>query len=397
MPLGNDLLVSEKTPPQFAISSQFSRQKLLTSKELLQIIFEFAPVAHFLFDTRGTIIEANKAAAELTGYAREEMIGRNTFELEILTREQARKVRHRFASAGSGKSVGHHEYDMKLRDGSRRILESNVFPIKIDGQTLILAMAVDVTARKISTENLRKQRAKLRSSQKELKYFSRRLICIREEERKNLSSVLHNEAGALAGLLKCRLNTVQKEIQAGQTSPALQGLDESLSLVNGHIAALKKCAMNLRPPDLDRLSLPEVLKNCYSDAAEKTGLKIVFRFGLNGHEIKNHASTIIYRIAQEALNNIIHHTEAKNVILSLACRDSVIRLKIADDGRGFHPDKKLKAKKLGLGILSMNEMAECVGGRFAIRSSPGKGTTVSVAIPVRNGVSRPERKAPPIL
>jgi PAS domain S-box-containing protein len=383
--------LSEKTLPESAIPFQFSWQKLQTSKEVLPIIFEFAPVAHFLFDMRGTIIEANKAAVELTGYTREEIIGRNTFELEILTRGQARKVRHRFARAGSGKSVGHHEFDLKLRDGSRRTLESSVFPITIDGQTLILAMAGDVTARKISTENLRKQRAKLRSSQKELKSFSRRLICVREEERKNLSSVLHNEAGALAGLLKCRLNAVQKEIQAGQTSPALQGLDESLSLVSQHIAALKKCAVDLRPPDLDRLSLPEVLKNYYSEAAEKTGLNIVFRFGLNGHEIQNHASTIIYRIAQEALNNIIHHAEAKKVILSLAFGGGFIRLKITDDGRGFHPDKKLKAKKIGLGIRSMNEMADCVGGRFAIQSSPGKGTTVSVAIPVGSGVTSPDK------
>ncbi|MDP2915654.1 MAG: ATP-binding protein [Candidatus Aminicenantes bacterium] len=245
-----------------------------------------------------------------------------------------------------------------------------------------------MTARKISTEILRKQRAKLKSSHKELKYLSHRLICVREDERKTLSSVLHNEAGALAGLLKGQLNTVQKEIQAGRLDTGLQGLNESLSLVNRHVEALKKIAVSMRPPDLGRMSLPEVLRNYYSESAEKTGLNIVFRFGLNGHEIKNHKSIIIYRIAQEALNNIINHAEAKNVTMSLAHRDSVIRLKISDDGRGFHPHNELKSKKIGLGLLSMKEMAECVGGRFAIRSTPGKGTTLSVAIPVRNGVPR---------
>jgi len=391
MSLGNDLLVSEKTPPQSAMPSQFSRQKLLTSKEILQIFFNFAPIACFLFDDQGKIIDANRAAVDLIGYTREELIGRKTFEMEFLTREQARKIRHRFTSAGSGKSIIYNEYNLTLRDGKRLVLESNLFPVSINGQNLILAIARDITAQKISEENLLKQRAKLKSSHKELKYLSHRLICVREEERKTLSSVLHNEAGALAGLLKGQLNTVEKEIQAGRLETGLQGLNESLSLVSQHIAALKKCAVDLRPPELDRLSLPEVLKNYYSESAEKTGLSIVFRFSLNGHEIQKHASTIIYRIAQEALNNIIHHAEAKDVTMSLAVGGGFIRLKIADDGLGFHPDKKLKAKKIGLGIRSMNEMAKCVGGRFAVRSTPGKGTTVSVAIPIQNGVPRPKK------
>jgi PAS domain S-box-containing protein len=372
-------------------SSQFSGHKLLTSREALRILFEFAPVAYYLFDDQRAIVDANKAAAELIGYSRDEVIGKDVFKLEILNYSHVRALNHRFDRVAARKPVGKHEFDMTLRDGSRLVMQSILFPVSIAGETLILAIASDITAQKISEETLLKQRAKLRSSQKELKDFSRRLICVREEERKNLSSVLHNEAGSLAGMLKCRLNAVQKEIQAGQTSPALQGLDESLSLVSQHIAALKKCAVDLRPPDLDRLSLPEVLKNYYSEAAEKTGLNIVFRFGLNGHEIQNHASTIIYRIAQEALNNIIHHAAAKKVTLSLAFGGGFIRLKITDDGRGFHPDKKLKAKKIGLGIRSMNEMADCVGGRFAIRSSPGKGTTVSVAIPVESGVTSPDK------
>jgi PAS domain S-box-containing protein len=372
-------------------SSQFSGHKLLTSREALRILFEFAPVAYYLFDDQRAIVDANKAAAELIGYSRDEVIGKDVFKLEILNYSHVRALNHRFDRVAARKPVGKHEFDMTLRDGSRLVMQSILFPVSIAGETLILAIASDITAQKISEETLLKQRAKLRSSQKELKDFSRRLICVREEERKNLSSVLHNEAGSLAGMLKCRLNAVQKEIQAGQTSPALQGLDESLSLVSQHIAALKKCAVDLRPPDLDRLSLPEVLKNYYSEAAEKTGLNIVFRFGLNGHEIQNHASTIIYRIAQEALNNIIHHAAAKKVTLSLAFGGGFIRLKITDDGRGFHPDKKLKAKKIGLGIRSMNEMADCVGGRFAIRSSPGKGTTVSIAIPVGSGITCPEK------
>lgn len=391
MPLGNDLLVSEKTPPQSAMPFQFSRQKLLTSREALRILFELAPVAYYLFDDQGAIVDANQAAWELIGYTREELLGKNLFKLEFLHRSHVQTVTRRFGRVAARKPIEKHEFDMTLRDGSRLVMKSTLFPLSIDGETLILSIASDVTAQKISEETLLKQRAKLKSSQKELEYVSRRLICVREEERKNLSSVLHNEAGSLAGLLKCRLNAVRKEIQAGQTSPALQGLDESLSLVSQHIAALKKCAVDLRPPDLDRLSLPEVLKNYYSEAAEKTGLNIVFRFGLNGHEIKNHASTIIYRIAQEALNNIIHHAAAKKVTMSLTVGDGVIRLKITDDGRGFYPDKKLKEKKIGLGIRSMNEMADCVGGRFAIRSSPGKGTTVSVAIPVGSGVTCPEK------
>jgi PAS domain S-box-containing protein len=372
-------------------SSQSSGHKLLTSQDALRILFEFAPVAFYLFDAQARFVDANKAALELIGYTRDELIGKELFKVEFLNKSQVRMLTHRFDRIIARKPVEKREYDMTMRDGSRLVMQSILFPVSIAGETLILAIASDVTAQRNSEETLLKQRAKLRSSQKELKSFSRQLICVREQERKNLSSVLHNEAGALAGLLKCRLEAVHKEIQAGQTSPALQGLDESLSLVQRHVEALKKCAVDLRPPDLDRLSLPEVLKNYYSDAVEKTGLHIAFRFDLDGHEIKDNAATIIYRIAQEALNNIIHHAEAKKVTLSLALGGGFIRLKITDDGRGFNPDKKLKAKKIGLGIRSMNEMADCVRGRFAIRSSPGKGTTVSVAIRVGSDTCCPEK------
>jgi len=239
--------------------------------------------------------------------------------------------------------------------------------------------------RRRTEELLRKQRRKLRAYSKDLKYFSQRLICVREQERRNLSYLLHHEAGSLAVLLRRQLAGVSADIRARRSGPALRALADSLSLLDRHVSVLKKCACDLHPPDLEGMGLAKVLKDFYTEAAEKAGLNVSLHFRLNRRRLDTPASIIVYRVAQEALNNVLAHAAATSVALSLTVRDGTVRLLVRDDGKGFHPNRALKADRKAIGLRSMKEMADCLGGRVAIRSAPGKGTSIALTLPARGG------------
>jgi len=257
------------------------------------------------------------------------------------------------------------------------------------------AVFENITERKRTVELLRKQRYKLRASAKDLKVFSQRLIQVREQERRNLSYLLHHEAGSLAFLLRRQLAGALSDIRTGRPDPALGALAEGLSLLDRHVAALKKYAGDLRPPDLDGLGLVKAVKNLYADASEKAGLRISFQFRTNRHRFGTTVSIIVYRVAQEALNNVLAHGAATSVSLSLAVRDGSIRLLVRDNGKGFHPDRALKADRKSMGLRSMKEMAEILGGRVDVRSAPGKGTSIALALPARPAAAKSNRDSLP--
>lgn len=176
---------------------------------------------------------------------------------------------------------------------------------------------------------------------------------------------------------------------------ALGALTEGLSLLDRHIAALKKYAGDLRPPDLDGLGLAKAVKYLYADASEKAGLRVSFQFRTNRHRFDTTASIIVYRVAQEALNNILAHGAATSVSLSLAVRDGSIRLLVRDNGKGFRPDRALKADRKSMGLRSMKEMAEILGGRVDVRSAPGKGTSIALTLPARPASAKSNRDGLP--
>ena len=256
------------------------------------------------------------------------------------------------------------------------------------------AVFENITERKRTVELLRKQRRKLRASAKDLKVFSQRLIQVREQERRNLSYLLHHEAGTLAFLLRRQLTGALPDIRARRPGRALGALAEGVSLLDRHVAALKKYAGDLRPPDLDGLGLVKAVKYLYADASEKAGLRVSFQFRTNRHRFDTTASIIVYRVAQEALNNVLAHGAATSVSLSLAVRDGSIRLLVRDNGKGFHPDRALKADRKSMGLRSMKEMAEILGGRVDVRSAPGKGTSIALTLPARPAAAKRPSPSP---
>lgn len=138
----------------------------------------------------------------------------------------------------------------------------------------------------------------------------------------------------------------------------------------------------MRPPDLDITGLSDAFREYFSDIMSQTGIKINFREGMNSREIKDKAAIVLYRIVQEAINNIIKHANTKKAYVSLYFRGNNVMLNVWDNGKGYDPEMSLN--KTQMGIRGMREMAESLDGVFAIKSAPGQGTEVSVILPIMN-------------
>ncbi|GAF86724.1 unnamed protein product, partial [marine sediment metagenome] len=140
-----------------------AEEALRESEERLKILFEFAPDAYYLNDLQGKFVDGNKAAEEITGYTREELIGKNMLELKLLPPEQIAKAAAALARHAHGKHAGPNEFALNRKDGSQVPVEIRAFPVEIKGQTLVLGIARDISERKRAEEEMRESEERYRN------------------------------------------------------------------------------------------------------------------------------------------------------------------------------------------------------------------------------------------
>lgn len=209
-----------------------------------------------------------------------------------------------------------------------------------------------------------------------------KVISAQEEERRRIARELHDEAGQALTSLMLGLRHLEEHSDG---EPARRKAAELRSLTGDTLDRMHDLALELRPTALDDLGLVAALEGYVKDYAAKHGLKVDFHAGsLKGGRLPPQEETTLYRIAQEALTNVVKHADASNVSILLEQRNSTAVLIVEDDGRGFD----LKAVTQGsdrarrLGLLGMEERASLIGGRLTIESHPGGGTAVFVEIPI---------------
>lgn len=217
--------------------------------------------------------------------------------------------------------------------------------------------------------------------QRKLRQLTRQIIVVQEEERKQISRELHDEVVQILVGINVELAALTKE-----TSTGLHHLKAKIlrtqRLVENSVNAVHRFARELRPAVLDDLGLiPALHTYCKSLAARKSIRIRMTAFG--GVEALGAAErTVLFRVAQEALNNVVRHARATTVTVGITRLDAAIRLEIADNGRAFPVQKVLFAKsRKRLGLLGMQERVEMVGGRLTVESIVGQGTTVRADLP----------------
>jgi signal transduction histidine kinase len=216
----------------------------------------------------------------------------------------------------------------------------------------------------------------VQASTERLQSLSRRLVEIQENERRYISRELHDEAGQVLTSLLVDLRLLEKNI----SEPAIlqKIVTEMESSLNGVIENLHRIAMALRPASLDHVGLVAALRQHIDSMAEKHGLKISFTSSEGVERLPANVETVLYRMVQESLTNIVRHAHATRADVVLTVRDGKLIVIIEDDGIGFDPEAAPAGSHLGL--FGMRERAEMIDAKLMIESSPGNGTTIMMEV-----------------
>ena len=227
--------------------------------------------------------------------------------------------------------------------------------------------------------------ARLLRSQKELEELSARLVSAQEEERRSISRELHDEVGQSLTALAMEAGAAAS-LAAG--TPALrQRLQSIQRLAETSMNTVRNLALLLRPSMLDDLGLVPALRWQAREVAKRTGMKVRVLAEDMADNLPDEQSTCIYRVVQEALNNSVRHAHARSVRIQVWGGAANVRLAIEDDGYGFDA-----RQAHGLGLAGMAERVRNAGGQLQIDSTAGRGTTLSVILPL-NGQKAPHPAA----
>jgi PAS domain S-box-containing protein len=235
----------------------------------------------------------------------------------------------------------------------------------------ILGACLDVTEQRHSE-------SALRQAAQDLHALTRRLVQAEEAERRRIAGELHDRVGQSLSALNINLDIVLRELQG---APGLRRrLEDSAELVGRTLESIENVMAELRPPLLDEYGLAAALGWHADEFARRTGLEVIVQDAAPGaaKKLGLEAALALYRIAQEALNNVVKHARAKTVHIDISARDEELVLVVSDDGRGFDAAAAPRGR---WGMTTMRERADAVGGRLVVESTPDAGTRVVVEVP----------------
>ncbi|HMK39295.1 MAG TPA: ATP-binding protein, partial [Bacteroidota bacterium] len=213
-----------------------------------------------------------------------------------------------------------------------------------------------------------------------------------EEERERISRELHDDICQRLSGMKFRVEVLADEAEPAQRR-MVRGLRDINQELDRAITEVQRISSNLRPSVLDDFGLVTALKMLCKEFEKLHGVRTSFRdaLGVSG-PVDANIEIALYRIAQEALSNTARHARAGTAALSLEHRKTSIQLTVSDDGAGFSDTDAARAREEGhgIGLMSMRERSEMLGGTFTIESASGTGTTITVTIPLSSEVTHEE-------
>lgn len=345
-----------------------AEKALRDSEERYRELFENAKDAIYVHDLSGRYTSLNLAAEKLTGYSRDEIIGKH-FSNFVAPRD-LKYVRKNLCKKLDAEGETTYEVDIVTKDRRRvpveiisRLIYENGQPIGVQGT------ARDITERK--------------RAQEALQVYSRRLIEAQEAERQSLARELHDEIGQVLTAVRINLQTVQSSCQ---NDAALPHVEESIVIVDEALGRIGDLSLELRPSLLDDLGLASALRWYVDRYGQRTGIVAEVLCGFEGRgRLPRELETECFRIAQEALTNVARHAHATRVSVQLEGGVEKLLLIITDNGIGFDTERLFQTASSAstLGLRGMQERALAMNGHTEINSSPGKGTQIRATFPLK--------------
>jgi signal transduction histidine kinase len=218
----------------------------------------------------------------------------------------------------------------------------------------------------------------------ELQNLSRRILSAHEDERKRIARELHDSIGSSLTAIKIGLESKLEAMRKGRAAVGGIRLEDVIRLVQDTIKETRRMQQALRPPIIDDLGIVVALRSLCRDFVKFCpDIDVQHSFDIQEEEIPETLKIVIYRVCQEAFNNIVKHSSATSACMILRKSEGRIELSIEDNGQGFDPQKVLEGRDFReeMGLAGMKERSEISGGSFSLRSSKSKGTVILVSWP----------------
>lgn len=231
-------------------------------------------------------------------------------------------------------------------------------------------------------ETLEQREAERQRASQKLQLLSHRLVEVQESERRHIARELHDEIGQ--SLTAAGMN-LQAALRLPGDAAMEKRLEDSIQAVERVLEQVHDLSLSLRPSMLDDLGLEPALRSYTHRQAELTGMKAEFRAVALESRLDPVIETECFRVAQEALTNVVRHAQAKAVTVQLSRSNGHLHLSVRDDGIGFDVFnlREEAVRGASLGLLSMEERASLAGGGIKFNSSPGKGTEIQAWFPLK--------------
>lgn len=347
--------------------------ELYASEKRFRTLFETAPEVVFSLNADGIITSLNPAFEALTGWPREEWL-QKSFTALIDPRDVPLAVEtlRQILAEKSTKAI---ELRIRSRSGESLVAEFTAVPfIEMDEAKGVFGFGRDVTGRK-------RYEALLRG-------LSRRLLEVQEAEQRRVARELHDSVGQLLASARFRVQAIESELR---DENHVREAVKARRLLDCAMNEVRRISHNLRPSELDDLGLVPTIRSACEDFRERSGVALDLKFSGVSKRLSPQIDLTLYRIVQEALNNIEKHARATCVALSLARRSGVVTLSISDNGRGFDPlaERPARSRKGGLGLINMRERAGFAGGTFRVEAALKKGTAIIVQVPLKKRFDEP--------
>lgn len=342
----------------------------------LELLLMSATDAMLIVDGTGLLTVVNPSLESLFGYDKGELIGQ-TLETLIPARFRPRHsgLRGDYLSHPRARSMGSGmELFAQRKDGSEFPVEISLSPLNAaEGQTAVLATIHDISRRKQAEATLLQTRDALRD-------LAAHQENIREDERKRIAREVHDELGGLLSGIRAYISvSVERAAAAGAQPDPL--LVDAAALAKDAMEAVRRVITDLRPSVLDQLGVWSALEWYVDQVAQRTGMRCTCNIDpvLANMELDADRSTMLFRIVQEALTNVVRHAKAQSVEVRAHHEGESLHVTVQDDGAGIEASKLLNGESWG--VLGMIERARHFGGELHVTGSTGKGTTLVLQLP----------------
>ena len=345
-----------------------SVHQLEESEKRYRDLFESAGEAIFTIDINGKVIEANQAAVSLFGYSSEELVGMNVGQL--LGSYSLDFARAQLKRGGKGKGLTYrYECQAIKKDRTKIAVQTAIRAVDVSGNSGGLHFIVrDITQEKLMQDNMR--------------FYISDITWSQENERKRIARELHDDTIQELLLLARELDDLTATFKGLAEDEKIR-IKELWHRTNAIMEGVRRLSQDLRPPTIDRLGLLSSLKWLARRTKENTGIEVeVSSYGVQQRADPD-SELLLFRIVQEALNNVWRHSNAATAQIMVEFHDDVIKISVIDNGRGFRVPKAIGslAESGKLGLAGMQERARLLNGNVTIKSALGKGTVVTVEAP----------------